>query len=113
MGDPNQLQQALFNLIGNAKDAMPAGGDITIITSEVEEDGKWWWECRVKDTGMGIPEDVIPKLFDPFFTTKPEDKGTGLGLSVTYGIIENHGGKIWAESEPDIGATFVIRLPFK
>ncbi len=111
MGDPNQLQQALFNLIGNAKDAMPAGGDISIVTSEVEEEGQRWWECRVKDTGTGIPEDVMPKLFDPFFTTKPEDKGTGLGLSVTYGIIENHGGKIWAESEPDMGATFVIRLP--
>jgi len=111
MGDPHQLQQALFNLIGNAKDAMLSGGDLSIVTSEVEEDGKRWWECRVKDTGTGIPGDVMPKLFDPFFTTKPEDKGTGLGLSVTYGIIENHGGKIWAESEPDMGATFVIRLP--
>jgi signal transduction histidine kinase len=65
----------------------------------------------VIDTGTGISEDVLPELFDPFFTAKPEDKGTGLGLSVTFGIIESHGGKIWAESEVGKGATFIVRLP--
>jgi two-component system NtrC family sensor kinase len=100
-----------FNLIGNAKDAMPSGGDLTITTSEVMEEEKRWWECRVRDTGTGISEDVLSKLFDPFFTTKTEDKGTGLGLSVSYGIIERHDGKIWVESDGKNGSTFFVRLP--
>ncbi|MBT3351619.1 MAG: transporter substrate-binding domain-containing protein [Nitrospinaceae bacterium] len=110
-GDPNQIQQVLFNLIGNAKDAMPNGGNLIITTLETSKENKKWWECRVMDTGSGIPEDIMPNLFDPFFTTKPEDKGTGLGLSVTYGIIENHGGAIWAESKTGSGSTFIIQLP--
>jgi signal transduction histidine kinase len=110
LGDHNQIQQVFFNLIGNAKDAMPSGGDLFITTKEVIEDEKRWWECRVKDTGAGIPREILPRLFDPFFTTKPEDKGTGLGLSVTYGIIESHGGKIWAESDGENGSAFYVRL---
>ena len=111
VGDQNQIQQVLFNLIGNARDAMPMGGDLTIVTAKVADQNKKWWECRVNDTGTGISEDVLPKLFDPFFTTKPEDQGTGLGLSVSYGIIESHGGKIWAESDGKNGSTFYVRLP--
>lgn len=110
-GDPNQIQQVLFNLIGNAKDAMPSGGNLRIAAMEVMESDRKWWECRISDTGHGIPEDILPRLFDPFFTTKPADKGTGLGLSVSYGIIENHGGRIWAESELGQGATFIVHLP--
>ncbi len=111
VGDNNQIQQVFFNLIGNAKDAMPSGGDLAVVTAEVADQDKKWWECRVSDTGTGISEDVLPKLFDPFFTTKPEDEGTGLGLSVSFGIIESHGGKIWAESDGKKGSTFFVRLP--
>ncbi|HBK78554.1 MAG TPA: hypothetical protein DDZ83_02530 [Nitrospinae bacterium] len=111
IGDHNQIQQVFFNLIGNARDAMHSGGRLTITTSEVFEEDKKWWECRVIDTGTEISDEVLPKLFDPFFTTKPEDKGTGLGLSVTFGIIESHGGKIWAESDGKNGSTFYVRLP--
>ena len=90
---------------------MPSGGDLKIVSAEVSEEDKKWWECRVIDTGTGISEEVLPKPFDPFFTTKPEDKGTGLGLSVTFGIVESHGGKIWAESDGKNGSTFYVRLP--
>ena len=90
---------------------MHSGGRLTITTSEVFEEDKKWWECRVIDTGTEISDEVLPKLFEPFFTTKPEDKGTGLGLSVTFGIIESHGGKIWAESDGKNGSTFYVRLP--
>ena len=63
------------------------------------------------DTGEGISPDILPNIFDPFFTTKAVDEGTGLGLSVSHGIIESHGGKIWAESKPGNGTTLFIRLP--
>jgi two-component system NtrC family sensor kinase len=86
-------------------------GRPAIVTAEVADQDKKWWECRVNDTGTGISEEVLPKLFEPFFTTKPEDKGTGLGLSVSYGIIESHSGKIWAESDGKKGSTFFVRLP--
>ena len=110
-GDRNQLQQVLVNIIKNAVDAMPGGGRLSVGLREVPEDQDRWWEIRVADTGKGIPPDVLARIFDPFFTTKPEDKGTGLGLSVSHGIIESHGGKIWAESDPGGGAAFFIRLP--
>jgi two-component system NtrC family sensor kinase len=110
-GDRYQLLQVLLNLIRNAMDAMPNGGSLTIASTEMAEDGKPWWEVRVADTGTGIPKDILNKIFDPFFTTKASDKGTGLGLSVSYGIIENHGGKISVESVEGEGTTFVIRLP--
>ncbi len=113
IGDSHQIQQVLFNLIGDAKDAMPSGGNLTITTSEVVEEDERWWECWVKDTGIGIPKEILPKLFDPFFTTKPEDKETGLGLSVSFGVVESHSGKIWVESDEGQGATFVIRLPLE
>lgn len=110
-GDRGQLQQVLVNLVKNAMDAMPKGGTLSIGLAEVSEDESAWWELRVADTGDGIAPDILPRIFDPFFTTKPEDKGTGLGLSVSHGIIEHHGGKIWAESEPGKGTAFVVRLP--
>jgi signal transduction histidine kinase len=65
----------------------------------------------VRDSGVGIPPDVMPRIFDPFFTTKPEGQGTGMGLAVSYGILARHGGQIEAESQPGQGATFTLSLP--
>jgi two-component system NtrC family sensor kinase len=91
----------------NAAEAMPEGGILTI-TSRLSDDAKSI-DIEFKDTGMGIPKDHINKLFDPFFTTK--GGGTGLGLAVSYGIIEQHGGKIEVRSKEFEGSTFIIRLP--
>lgn len=112
-GDQNQMEQVFFNLINNAMDAMPGGGTLTLASRTVREDDEQWWELRVADTGGGIPEDVIEKIFDPFFTTKSEEKGTGLGLSVSYGIVDAHEGKLWAESALGKGTTFFMQLPLK
>ncbi|MBI3126312.1 MAG: PAS domain S-box protein [Candidatus Tectomicrobia bacterium] len=112
-GDRYQIQQVLLNLFKNALDAMPKGGALTVSTRTLAEDGKAWMELRVEDTGTGIPPDILPRIFDPFFTTKSEDKGTGLGLSVSHGIVDAHGGKIWAESEAERGTAFIIRLPLR
>ena len=106
-GDKNQLQQVLLNLSLNACEAMPDGGTLTLSTYQ-DDDGVI---LSVADTGHGIERGVIEKIFDPFFTTKPVGKGTGLGLSVTYGIIQNHGGKINVISEEGIGTTFTVFLP--
>ncbi|MBI3128403.1 MAG: HAMP domain-containing histidine kinase [Candidatus Tectomicrobia bacterium] len=113
VGDENQIQHVFLNLLRNAMDAMPEGGTLTVSSRKVSEDGGKWWELRVADTGAGIPADILHLIFDPFFTTKPEGKGMGLGLSVSHGIVEAHGGKIWAESAPREGAAFVIRLPLE
>lgn len=111
MGDKSQLMQVLMNLISNAVDAMPDGGNLSITSEIAIDEDLECWEIRVADTGCGIPEDALSKIFDPFFTTKPEDKGTGLGLSVSFGIVEDHGGKLWAESVTGEGTTFILRLP--
>ena len=111
MGDPAELRQALFHLVRNAMEAMPRGGKLKVATRELEEEGRLWWEARVSDTGEGILPENLSRIFDPFYTTKPPDKATGLGLSVTHGIVERHGGKLWAESAPGQGAAFVLRLP--
>jgi signal transduction histidine kinase len=102
-----RIEQILLNLTLNARDAMPAGGTLTIAT---EPDGD---EVRltIVDTGEGMPPEVVAHAFDPFFTTKPEGEGTGLGLSVVYGIIERAGGRIAIESTPGTGTRFTIALP--
>ena len=109
--DGNQLQQVLVNLVTNAKQAMaeqPEGQRrITIATRALGLDRV---QITLRDTGPGIPADVLPKIFDPFVTTKGS-AGTGLGLSISYGIIREHGGLITAESLPGQGATFTIDLP--
>lgn len=111
MGDFNQLQQCIINLIFNAIDAMPQGGRLDIESSFDARKGLV--EIRVRDTGCGIAKEDIPYIFDPFFTTKKEGKGLGLGLSTVYGIIDRHKGTISVQSEPGQGTVFTIRLPSK
>ncbi|MEJ5357335.1 MAG: response regulator [Desulfobacterales bacterium] len=108
-GDPNQLQQCLINLIFNAVDAMPGGGELEL---EVQADpGGRTVRVRVADTGPGIPPEHLPRLFEPFFSTKKEGCGLGLGLATAWGIIERHGGKIEVENRSAGGACFTIVLP--
>jgi two-component system, NtrC family, sensor kinase len=110
-GNPGRLQQVFLNLFLNAKDAMPGGGTLNVSTSNGEA-----VSVRVSDTGSGIAPEHIQRIYDPFFTTKatPKDgqsRGTGLGLSVTYGIIQEHAGKIRVESNPGAGTTFALDFP--
>ncbi|OLE66912.1 MAG: hypothetical protein AUG09_05150 [Acidobacteria bacterium 13_1_20CM_2_68_7] len=110
MLDFNQMQQVLLNLINNAQHAIASHrgqGTLTISTSA--RDGNIHLE--VSDDGPGMPPEVLSKIFDPFFTTKAVGEGTGLGLSVTYGIIKDHGGRIWADSRPGEGTRIHIELP--
>jgi two-component system, NtrC family, sensor kinase len=105
--DFGQLRQAFVNLALNACEAMGKGGKLTIST---RRDGDQV-ELSMSDTGPGISKEDLSRIFDPFFTTK--EKGTGLGLSVVYGIVQRHGGRIDAQSEPGRGTTFLVRLPMK
>jgi two-component system cell cycle sensor histidine kinase/response regulator CckA len=122
MADPGQLEQVLVNLAVNARDAMPAGGRLTIDTALVDVDFEHaaaraglptgrYVRLRVSDTGTGMPKEVIDKAFEPFFTTKPGGQGTGLGLATVYGIITQAGGTVQIYSEPGVGTTFTILLP--
>jgi signal transduction histidine kinase/ActR/RegA family two-component response regulator len=107
MGNPSELREVLTNIVFNAVDAMPKGGELTLTTQPQAED---WVEVRIADTGIGMTEEVKRRVFDPFFTTKGVTN-SGLGMSVSYGIIKRHGGEILIESEPGKGTTFVIHLP--
>ena len=105
--DKTQLVQVFVNLINNACDAMEGRGTLTVLLGA--EDG-WAW-VSFRDTGPGIPDDVLPKIFEPFFTTKSDTKGTGLGLSIVHGIVRAHGGSVGVETKVGHGTTFTIRLP--
>ena len=110
-GNPGRLQQVFLNLFLNAKDAMPGGGMLNVSTSNGDA-----VSVRVSDTGSGIAPEHIQRIYDPFFTTKAtpkegQSRGTGLGLSVTYGIIQEHAGKIRVESNPGAGTTFALDFP--
>ncbi len=105
--DPNQIKQALLNILMNAIDAMPNGGTLTIITSLSKD--KRSYQIEITDTGCGIAPEDLKQIFEPFFTKK--DKGTGLGLAITYGIIQEHKGKIEVESKIGLGTKFKIKLP--
>ncbi|MCL6432072.1 MAG: response regulator [Anaerolineae bacterium] len=118
--DATNMDQMVTNLLINARDAMPGGGTITIRTDNViQKDVPSTAACsarpggyvrlKVSDTGIGIPEDIMPRIFEPFFTTKPT--GTGLGLSVVYGIVTAHDGWTTARSQPGQGSTFEVYLP--
>jgi two-component system NtrC family sensor kinase len=109
VGDFNQLQQCIINLIFNAIDAMPQGGTLTVSSAVRSDEGVVL--IGVTDTGCGIPEEDLPNIFEPFFTTKTEGKGLGLGLSTVYGIVDGHKGTIRVESEVGKGTTFTIELP--
>jgi two-component system cell cycle sensor histidine kinase/response regulator CckA len=121
--DRAQLEQVIVNLVVNARDAMPEGGTVTLATQRTAipaspgppEGGGLppgsYIRLSVKDTGSGIPPDILPHVFEPFFTTKGPGRGTGLGLATAYGIVEQHHGRIRAESEPGAGTTFEILLP--
>ncbi len=126
-GSTNHLEQVVVNLLANAREAMPNGGTLRVLTairrgsfvdnpagedpiggrSSISEQAKV--EIQVGDTGPGIPSEVFPRIFDPFFTTKQH--GSGLGLSVSYGIVQEHGGAIRVESRPGEGSTFIVQLP--
>lgn len=105
--DKNKVQQVFWNLMLNACDAMPSGGQL-LITDRLSADGKYI-EVRFIDNGIGIPKENLNKLFDPFFTTK--GSGTGLGLAVSYGIIEQHDGRIEVKSEVGQGTVFTLSFP--
>jgi two-component system cell cycle sensor histidine kinase/response regulator CckA len=120
--DNSQLEQVVVNLVINARDAMPEGGQVTLRTrnvpaSEVPQFGKPllpatdWVLIEVEDTGTGIPHDIRDKIFEPFFSTKEVGKGTGLGLSTVYGIVKQTEGFIFVDSEMARGTTFRIFLP--
>lgn len=113
--DVSELETALLNLVINARDAMPDGGTVTIGAHNVTLDGAPvagdFVAIDVKDTGFGIPSDVLDKIFEPFFTTKPIGKGTGLGLSQVHGFAHQAGGTVRVASELGKGTTFTILLP--
>jgi two-component system cell cycle sensor histidine kinase/response regulator CckA len=122
IGDVTQLHQVLMNLCVNARDAMPAGGGLTITAENTLLDEQYARMnpgakagphvlLRVSDTGAGIPPDILDKIFDPFFTTKEVGKGTGLGLSTVLGIVRGHGGFVHVCSEPGKGTEFKVLLP--
>ncbi len=106
-GDPRRLNQMLWNLIKNASEAMPEGGEVRVRLAE--EPGKKGISIAVHDTGVGIPPEIRDRIFTPFFTTKK--KGTGLGLAMVRRIVEEHGGEVFVESSVETGTTFKVRLP--
>ncbi len=120
--DPGQLSQVIMNLVVNARDAMPNGGNILIKTERVYLDENFaadhsptevgsYIHLSVSDTGGGLEKDVMKYIFEPFYTTKAKGSGTGLGLATVYGIVKQSGGYIWVESEPQKGAAFNVYLP--
>ncbi len=119
---PGQIEQVIINLAVNARDAMPAGGKLTIETANVELDADFaashpfippgsYVRVSVRDSGHGMSPEVKAHAFEPFFTTKPVGQGTGLGLATVYGIVKQSEGYILVESEPGQGAEFALHFP--
>lgn len=113
--DPAQIQQIILNLILNARDAMPDGGRITLITrncgANLGTDSQPGVEFEVHDNGCGMDEQTRSRVFEPFFTTKKLGQGTGLGLTTVYGIVKKKGGTIEIKSQPGSGTRVIVRLP--
>ena len=109
--DPNQLQQVLINLIMNAVQAAEPGGRVRLTAARSDEGGRPGVGISVRDTGGGIPPEVLPRIFEPFFTTKPAGQGTGLGLAICRDIIKEHGGEIRVDSQLGQGTTVTVWLP--
>jgi CheY-like chemotaxis protein len=120
--DPSHVEQVLMNLVVNARDAMPRGGTLTISTDDIEADEEFaashsgaapgpHVRLRVRDSGTGMPPEILARVFEPFYTTKPVGKGTGLGLSTVFGIVKQSSGCIDIQSEPGRGTTVSICLP--
>jgi len=111
LGDKNQIEQVLLNIISNARDAMEeCSQKVLAIQTGLGQKGKQV-EIQLSDTGTGMKTEQIEQIFNPFFTTKDSDKGIGLGLSISYRIIEAHQGKIEVKSELNKGTTFIVTLP--
>jgi len=121
-GDPTSIEQIIFNLAVNARDAMPNGGRILIEVALCEIDAQTaagrseakpgrYVRVQVSDTGTGIPPEILPRIFEPFFTTKEPGKGTGLGLATVYSVVKQHGGWIEVRSLPGTGSTFAFYHP--
>jgi len=108
-GDYNHIQQCIMNVIFNAMEAMPDGGKLTLRTSFQRKNRMI--HISITDTGCGIPKENVSVIFEPFFSTKDESQGVGLGLSVVYGIVREHRGTIYVDSEVGTGSTFTIRFP--
>jgi two-component system cell cycle sensor histidine kinase/response regulator CckA len=122
MADSSQIEQALLNLVNNARDAMPGGGKLTLSVELVEMDNSFikvygfgnpgsYALISVSDTGVGMKKEIATRIFEPFYTTKEAGKGTGLGLAMVYGIIKQHEGYITVDSVPGQGTTFKLYLP--
>ncbi len=107
-GDAERLQQLFLNLLLNAADAMPDGGELSVLLRPIEAGEA---EIRIADTGVGIPESDLPRIFEPFFTSKPAGKGNGLGLAVAKGIVSDHAGEIAVSSTVGKGTKFRVLLP--
>jgi len=119
--DPGQIEQVIMNLVVNARDAMPQGGELTLETKHILEGPRAsrpsglprgdYVMLAVTDTGVGMDRDTQSRIFEPFFTTKSKDEGTGLGLSVVYNIVRASGGHVRVNSEPGRGSTLQVFLP--
>ena len=108
LANQNAMRQILLNLITNAVQAMPRGGELSLFTSVVDDNVI---RLVVRDSGVGIPSEHLQDIFNPFYTTKDPGQGTGLGLSVVHSILQRYNGAIHVESEVGRGTTFMIDLP--